>query len=110
LGNNASSELPFYGANFWQDWEKSVHIEFFEPDGQTRFTMDADIKIFGGWSRVKPQKSLALFARRKYGHKEIDYRVFPEMPINKFQALVLRNSANNWECTLFRLPDFTDLF
>jgi len=28
MGNNASYELPYYGANFWQDWEKSVHIEF----------------------------------------------------------------------------------
>lgn len=102
MGNNASYELPYYGANFWQDWEKSVHIEFFEPDGLTGFTMDAGMKIFGGWSRIKPQKPLALFARRKYGYKEIYYRVFPELPIEIFQALVLRNSANDWEYTMFR--------
>lgn len=102
MGKNASFELPFYGANFWEDWEKPVHIEFFELDGQTGFSMDAGMKIFGGWSRTKPQKSLALFARRKYGYKEIDYQVFPELPIEKFQALVLRNSANDWEYTMFR--------
>lgn len=102
MGHNASSELPFYGANFWQDWERPVHIEFFEPDGQMGFSMDAGMKIFGGWSRVKPQKPLALFARRRYGFNEIDYQVFPELPIKRFQALVLRNSANDWEYTMFR--------
>jgi hypothetical protein len=76
LGPNASSELPYYGANFWQDWEKPVHVEFFEPDGVQGFELEAGLQIFGGWSRACAQKPLAIFARGKYGTSEINYRIF----------------------------------
>ena len=63
MGPNASHDFPHFGANFWQDWEKPVHIELFEPDGTIGFSIDAGVKIFGGWSRGLPQKSLSIFAR-----------------------------------------------
>ena len=102
LGPNASTETPNFGANFWQDWEKPVHVEFFEPNGNLGFALDAGLKIYGGWSRARPQKPLALFARSKYGSSEIDYQIFPDLPIDKFETLVLRISGNDREYTLFR--------
>jgi len=102
LGPNASTETPNYGANFWQDWEKPVHVEFFEPNGNSGFDLDAGLKIYGGWSRARPQKPLALFARSKYGYGEIDYQIFPDLPIDQFEAFVLRTSGNDREYTLFR--------
>jgi len=102
LGPNASPDTPNFGANFWQDWEKPVHMEFFEPEGDLGFALDAGLKIYGGWSRARPQKPLALFARSKYGYSEIDYQVFPDLPIDKFEAFVLRTSGNDREYTLFR--------
>ncbi len=41
LGKNASSDFPYFGANFWQDWERPIHVEFYEPDGSLGFSMDA---------------------------------------------------------------------
>jgi len=102
LGPNASSELPYYGANFWQDWEKPVHVEFFEPDGVQGFELEAGLQIFGGWSRACAQKPLAIFARGKYGTSEINYRIFPDLAIDKFESFLLRNSANDWQYTMFR--------
>ena len=26
-GSNASSDFPYFGANFWEDWERAVHFE-----------------------------------------------------------------------------------
>ncbi|MBN2090371.1 CotH kinase family protein [candidate division KSB1 bacterium] len=101
LGRNAQNSNPYYGANFWQDWERPVHVEFFESNGTPGFIMDAGIKIIGGWSRANPQKPLAIFARNEYGYGEINYRLFPELPFEEFQAFILRTGGNDWGRTFF---------
>ena len=92
---------PHRGANFWEDWERPVHIEFFENDGSFGFAMDGGIKIHGGWSRAHPQKSLAIFARGRYGYPEINYHLFKNRPFDNYQSFILRNSANDWGRTQF---------
>ena len=102
LGPNASSDFPYFGANFWQDWERPIHIEMFEPDGELAFSTDAGVKIYGNFSRAYPQKSLTIFARGSYGSTAINYQVFPEKDIESFEAIVLRNSGNDYGNTHFR--------
>lgn len=102
LGRNYEPNPPHFGANFWQDWERPVHVEFFEPDGELGFNLDAGMMIFGGWSRDFAQKSLTIFARSRYGDGEIEYQIFPDKPIDQFEAIVLRNSGNDWLSTLSR--------
>lgn len=102
MGNNASYVYPYYGANFWQDWERPVHIDFFEQDSSLTFSLDAGIKVYGGWTRAFAQKSLAVFFRKKYGFSNLSYTMFPEKPIDKFENLVFRNSGNDWAITMFR--------
>ncbi|MEJ2627110.1 MAG: CotH kinase family protein [bacterium] len=104
MGSNAEPEPPYYEANFWQDWERPIHIEFFDRDGTYLYSGSGGILIFGGWSRAKPQKSLALYARREYGPETFDYPFFPDKPIQSFQSLVLRNSGNDWGFSMFRDP------
>lgn len=102
LGPNAESDFPHFGANFWQDWERPIHLEFFETNGNLEFHQNAGMKIFGGWSRGFNQKSLAIYARGEYGAKTIEYPLFPEKPISKFQTIVLRNSGNDWNYSMIR--------
>ncbi|MFA4838722.1 MAG: CotH kinase family protein [Candidatus Neomarinimicrobiota bacterium] len=103
FGQNADTvNYPYWGSNFWEDWERPVHVEFFEPDGNGGFALDAGVQIFGSWSRLYPQKSLAIFARGRYGTDAIDYPVFPDLPIDSYQALVLRNSGQDWGHAHFR--------
>ncbi len=102
MGPNASNDFPHFGANFWEDWERQVHIELFEPDGTVGLGQDAGVKISGGWSRGYPQKSLALFARGRYGTAEFAYPLFSERPYDSYQAFLLRNSGNDWISTMLR--------
>jgi len=102
LGNNAETEYPFFGANFWQDWERPVHIEFFESSGDPAFSIDAGVKIVGAWSRGHEQKSMAIFARSAYGDGSINYQIFPGLSIDKFESVVLRNSGNDWDYSFMR--------
>ncbi len=102
LGPNASSEEPNYGANFWQDWEKKAHMEFYDANGKKQIDQDIGIKIFGSWSRAFPQKSLAIFARNVYGKGSFEYQFFKDKPIKKFESLVLRNAGNDWSQAMMR--------
>ncbi len=102
MGPNADPNYPYFGANFWQDWERPIHIEFFELNGEFGFEMEGGIKIFGQWSRANGQKSLAFFARGEYGQSDIPYKLFPENEIYSYQNFVLRNSGNDWNRTMFR--------
>lgn len=101
MGPNASSDFPHFGSNFWQDWERPIHFEILENDG-TGYNANAGVKIFGGWSRGYPQKSMAIFARAQYGPTEFDYPIFPNHNVETYEAFVLRNSGNDWISTMLR--------
>lgn len=88
--------------NWNQEWERPVHVAFYEPDGTLGFAMDAGVQIHGGCTRIYPQKSLALYARRAYGAAKIDYPVFADLPFERYNNLILRSSAQDWWRTLFR--------
>ena len=102
LGSNADSTYPYSGANFWQDWERPIHVDIFEGNGLKDLTFDGGVQIFGGWSRALPQKSLAIFARAKYGYSTLNNKLFSDLPYNEYEAFVLRNSGNDWGYTMFR--------
>jgi len=109
FGDSFDEEEPFYGANFWEDWEREIHFAFYEANGELGTEFDAGVKIFGGWSRANDQRSLAIFARSRYGTDEIEYPLFPDLPYDEFQSLVLRNSGNDWMRTMLRDAALTSL-
>ncbi len=94
-GPNAEPEEPHYGANYWEEWEKPVHLELYDPSGVKKIDQGAGAKIFGGWSRMSNQKSMSLFARNQYGKGSFEYKFFSDKPVEKFEALVIRNSGND---------------
>ncbi|MBN1108831.1 MAG: CotH kinase family protein [Bacteroidales bacterium] len=102
MGPNASPESPFKGANFWQDWEKRAHMEFYDENGIRHIDQDIGVKIFGAYSRARNQKSLAFFARREYGKGSFEYKFFDDKPIDKFESIVLRNGGNDWGKAIIR--------
>ena len=100
-GTNYEQNFPYFGSNFWEDWERPIHFEIREPDG-SGYAANAGVKIFGGWSRAFPQKSLSIFARSHLGPSSFNYPLFPGSGINEYEAFVLRNSGNDWESTMMR--------
>jgi hypothetical protein len=101
LGDSAESNEPYYNANYWMEWERPVHIEFFD-DNDSGFHLDAGVKIFGAWSRTYPQKSLAIYARSQYGYNKISYKLFRDLPFTEYEAFLLRNSGNDWYYAFMR--------
>ena len=100
-GPNAENSYPYFGANFWKDIEKPAHIEILDSNGDS-YSADAGVKIFGAWSRGHAQKSLSLFARKKYGPSSFNYKFFKDLDYDNYEAFVLRNSGNDWNSTILR--------
>ena len=102
MGPNADSTFPYHNANFWMDWEKPAHIEYFDTLQNVGFDQDIGLKIHGGYSRAYPQKSFRLLAKGRYGKSTVDYKLFNDKNINSFKRFILRNSGQDYYSTRFR--------
>jgi len=102
-GDKASDQFPYLGANFWQDIEKPIHLQLFEPGGRLGFSRDLGISIGGQYSRAMPQKTFNVFARDRYGYDVIEYPLFPEHGVTTFKAITLRTSGQ--DATLTKMRD-----
>jgi hypothetical protein len=97
LGTAYDPWVPFFGANFWEDWEVPVHVALWETDGSLALDADAGLVIHGGWSRSHEQRSLRIAFRGGYGMAKAELPLFPSAPdVNDFERLVLRNGGNDW--------------
>jgi hypothetical protein len=96
FGTSYDAEWPYHGANFWEDWQKPVHVEMWEPDGTLAFALDAGVSIHGNQSRGNGQKSLLVEASTRYGPSSIDHEIFPGLGISSFQRLLLRSGGQDW--------------
>ncbi len=108
FGTDYEEDFPHFGANFWKDLEKPVQLTFFENE-KIGFNTGAGAKVFGGWSRGNAQRSLSLFFRSQYGDSRLKYPIFEERAYDKYEALVLRNSGNDWQRTMLRDLTLTGL-
>jgi CotH kinase protein/Lamin Tail Domain/Chitobiase/beta-hexosaminidase C-terminal domain len=95
-GHNADETQPnMPGANFWTRKEYTCNVEIFETDKRCVSNGLAGFRIFGGYSRVFPQKSIVLIARKKYGKKYFKHKIFGADDRKKHKYLVLRNGGSD---------------
>lgn len=90
------------GANYWSRREVTAHIDIFESNGNNVFSSRTGLRLFGGMSRIFPQKSLAIVARDRLGKKRIRHPLFGKEKPKKYKFLVLRNSGSDFGKSHFR--------
>lgn len=96
-------------ANYWQNWERPVTLEYFKEDGSPGFVMPAGVKILGWGSRANERKSLSVFFRDKYGKSWLKYPLFNDLQFSEYKAIVLRAAGNDWQSTIIRDVFASDL-
>lgn len=91
-------------ANYRRDSEYPLTLEFFENGATSRkFGMNAGFQMHGDYSLARPQKSLNIYLRSKYGSpSDLNYQLFPDRPYQDYQRFILRNSGNDEGETRFR--------
>lgn len=86
--------------NFYTDWKKPCHFEYFDENGLKILESNASIKIDGGagGSRSNPQRSFTVEPMSKlYGDGPVAFPFIQDKAfINKFGAFYLRNGSNMW--------------
>ncbi len=103
LGPGASSTSPYKGANFWQDWSKPASIEFYDKRKNRLFNFEAEIEIYGNYSRAKPQKSFNIKMEDRFGTGGIKYNFITDKPqLDETDDIVLRNAGTDWNKVHFR--------
>ncbi len=95
-GDTHEANFPYFGANFWEDWERPAFVDFWEADLARGFSVDCGIKIHGGWSRANDQRSLRLILRSEYGTSALEYPLFEGNDVDRYKRLVLRNAGQDW--------------
>jgi len=101
-GPNAEPNWPYWGANFWEDWEIPAHFEYFDKEKRERIDLDIGTKIHGGWTRGLPMKSLKILTKGKYAENNLEYKFFEGKDIESFKRLIIRNAGNDYYSTFLR--------
>ncbi len=107
IRKKVSLDMPwwYYPSNYLKrgiNSERPVHIEYFETTGRLGFSIDAGLRINGNATRGYAQKSLRICFRDKYGMGALNYNLFPKSKTRVFNSIILRNSGNDWDKTMFR--------
>ncbi len=93
-----------------QAWERPIHFEYIDVDGERGISQEVRVRIQGASSRERPQKSLRIYAGCEFGCEEtVAYPLFPGLtstaagtPVHNFKSFLLRNSGSDWGSTMFR--------
>lgn len=112
-GPNATDKFPYgaygKGANFWMDWERESHIEFYTGTGKQAISQECGIKIHGRNSRAYEIKSFKLIARGRYGDKLFRYPLFSDRDDEAYNTLLLRYTGQDYKSAFMRDPVLTSL-
>ena len=95
-GNDGSGNYTQRG----DEWERTGSFELFGDS--LLLKQFIGLRIHGGFSRRFPQKSFRLYARNEYGESRFNYNIFTDSPYESYNRLLLRNSGNDWNFTMFR--------
>ncbi len=71
------------------EWERRMHLEFFETDGTLQFSTDAGVEVKGRMNCEFPRKPLGVFFKSKYGEGSLKYRLFDDKAVTTFSSFLL---------------------
>lgn len=84
------------------DWERPVHIEFFETNGFTAFSQEGQVRIHGNTSPQFPIKGLDLNADTRGHQGYFRHAIFPDRPRREFDHVLLRPSGHDHHLAFMR--------
>jgi len=83
-----------------KQWRRPVNVEFFENDRLDSSVINqlCETRVSGNWTRRFPLRTLAVYAKKRFGTKHFKYEFFPELRPGSanFKSVLLRNSGNDF--------------
>jgi len=92
-----------YPVNWNNNWRRPINFEYFPlQSNSSALNQLCEMRIAGGWTRANPQKSLIVYANKRFGVKRFEYTFFKEKPKQEIKSFMIRNSGNDFWWTHFR--------
>ncbi|MEY3501378.1 MAG: hypothetical protein RL308_3051, partial [Bacteroidota bacterium] len=103
---NPTLDPPTSGdsANFFRSGiatERVANLNYF-VNGIQILNQDIGLRVHGGSSRTAQNKSLSINPKSIYGDDSLSYPFFIDRPYDSFAGLVLHNSGNDFDQSMFR--------
>jgi hypothetical protein len=79
-------------------WERPASAEYFSRDDSKQFQINCGLRLQGGASRQPrkcPKHSLSLRFRSQWGPAKLDFPLFGDSPVERFDGIHLRGMFNN---------------
>lgn len=95
---------PIGTGNCYKDWRRPVNVEYFAPnEAGATVNQLAEVAVGGVGSRIYSQKSLNLYAHKRFGKKRFSAQFWPDDKpwLHKVKSMKLRNGGNRCLDTRF---------
>ncbi|HUF62752.1 MAG TPA: lamin tail domain-containing protein [Verrucomicrobiales bacterium] len=83
------------------EWEREGSVEVIHPDGAAGYQSHCGVRIHGfGWRdhSITKKHSFRLEFRPEYGPTKMEYPLFPDAPVTRFDSIVLRSQGSRgWQ-------------
>ncbi len=92
--------------NCYKGWRRPVNAEYYDMKhtGDCLFNQLCETAVSGNYSRTYPQKSLKLYAHKRWGNKRFDGFFWEDKPnVTKVKSFMLRNGGTS--CLYGRFND-----
>ncbi|MCA9259397.1 MAG: chitobiase/beta-hexosaminidase C-terminal domain-containing protein, partial [Planctomycetales bacterium] len=79
-----------------RDWERPASVELLNPDGTLGFSVNAGLRIRGGYSRndFNPKHAFRFYFRGEYGDSRLEFPLFGDEGPDEFDVVDLRTAQN----------------
>lgn len=91
-----SSTITDGQANYKYDWRRPMNAEYLDEESSTQwFNQVGEIGVSGNATRTFAQKSMKLFAKKRFGDKRFDGVFWKDKPkVDKVKSFIVRNGGN----------------
>lgn len=93
LTGNINDGIP----NYMRKWRRPINIEYYDSvNSGAVFNQLGETAVSGVSTRENPQKSMKVYANKRFGKKNYKGNFWSEKPeVTKVKSFVLRNGGNN---------------
>lgn len=84
-----------YSSNCYKQWRRPLNVEYYTPYGLNKkvdLNQICEAAVAGNYSRAYPQKSLKLYAHKRFGNKRFEGCFWDDKPnVTKVKSFKIRN-------------------
>lgn len=82
--------------NYMQKWRRPINVEYYDAKNKEIFNQLGETAISGVSTREQPQKSMKIYANKRFGKKNFKGTFWKDKPtVKKIKSFVIRSGGNN---------------